>query len=178
MLLHTEPFAHRSFYTQKLLLTDTFTHRTCCTQTLLHTEAAHQTPLGPPLYGRRACRRQLNNIAIWRVFRYTIFVFRRTHKSYEYWCLYSSLYPIVILLPLMFKSHSKITKSQWLKRCYILLMVFTPTKNTIFDHQKCENYPYVNDPHVITCWHVGASGGAPPDFTAVCLPSQNTYVYT
>ena len=66
-LLHTEPFTHkrinteklfthRSFYTEKL-----FTHRSFYTQTLLHTEAAHQTPLGPPLYGRRACRRQLNN---------------------------------------------------------------------------------------------------------------------
>ena len=37
-LLHTDPFTHRSFYTQTLLHTDAFTHRNFYTQKLLHTE--------------------------------------------------------------------------------------------------------------------------------------------
>ena len=53
-LLHTKAFTHKHFYTQKLLHTDTFTHRRFYTQKL---------PLGPPLYARRACRRQLNMLA-------------------------------------------------------------------------------------------------------------------
>ena len=40
-LLHTEPFTHRSFYTQELLHTDAFTHRRFYTQTLLHRHFLH-----------------------------------------------------------------------------------------------------------------------------------------
>ena len=39
MLLHTDPFTHRPFYTQTLLHTEAFTHRSFYTQRLLHTEA-------------------------------------------------------------------------------------------------------------------------------------------
>ena len=39
----TEPFTHRTFYTQKLLHTGAFTHRCFYTQTLLHTDAFTQT---------------------------------------------------------------------------------------------------------------------------------------
>ena len=42
-LLHTEPFTHRSVYTQKLSHTGAFTHRCFYTQTLLHTDAFTQT---------------------------------------------------------------------------------------------------------------------------------------
>ena len=55
MVLHTDPFTHRRFYTQKLLHTDTFTHRRFYTmllhththfhtQTLLHTDAFTYRP--------------------------------------------------------------------------------------------------------------------------------------
>ena len=37
MLLHTDPFTHRSFYTQTLLHTEAFTHRRFYRQMLLHT---------------------------------------------------------------------------------------------------------------------------------------------
>ena len=39
VLLHTDIFTHKRFYTQTLSHTDVFTHRSFYTQTLLHTEA-------------------------------------------------------------------------------------------------------------------------------------------
>ena len=72
--LHTAALTHRCFYTQTLIHTDdcthteAFTHRSFDAQMLLHTHtglflprprSAHAEPNG---YGRRACRRQLNNI--------------------------------------------------------------------------------------------------------------------
>ena len=70
---HTQQaFTQRSFYKQKLSHTGSFTlssqgliHGTCCGEYSFGirstTWSAHQDPFGPPLEGRRACRRQLNN---------------------------------------------------------------------------------------------------------------------
>ena len=55
MLLHTDPFTHRRFYTQTLLHTDPFTHRSFYTQKLLHTEAVDtQTPLHTDAFTHRS----------------------------------------------------------------------------------------------------------------------------
>ena len=44
MLLHTDAFTHRRFYTQTLSNTDAFTHRSFYAQTLLHTDAFTHRP--------------------------------------------------------------------------------------------------------------------------------------